>query len=193
MKHSRATIVLLALLTWVDVGSAQLPPLQMQVIKVNKQVANPRESFSAYDNTLVRTTDDVLTYYAIELSRALVPLSDVRVRWAILVQQQNPSRSKLVRGESVCNVPIGGTVKLQTQAVRTGVVIHSRNLGYYDGGTDSVTPHPTARIRGYEVEVYVNGQRVIAEVEPPEVQQDIESAKTKPRALPRPDNPANAP
>jgi len=193
MKHSRATIIFLALVSWFHPAFGQLAPLQLQVIKANKQVTNPRASYSAYDNTLVRTTDDVLTFYTIELSRALTPLSDVRVRWAILVQQQNPGRLKLVQGESVCNLPIGGTVRLQTQAVRTGVVIHSQTPGFYDGGTESVTPHQTARIRGYEVEVYVNGQRVIAEVEPPEVQQEIEAAKKKTKAPPKPNSMPNVP
>jgi hypothetical protein len=191
MKHSRAAILLLALLLWVHTAFAQIVPLQLQVIKVNKQVANPRASYSAYDNTLIRTTDDILTSYAIKLSRAMTPLTDVHVRWVILVQQQNPSRMKLVQGEGVCNVPPWDTVTLQTQPIRTGVFIHSQNTGL--GQTDSFTTHPTATIKGYEVEVYVNGQRVIADIKPPEVQQEIEAAKTRTKARPRTSSTTNAP
>lgn len=181
MKHFRGAIICVALLALAATTFAQLAPFQLQVIKMNKQVINPRASYSAYDNTLIRTTDDVLTFYTIELSRAMIPLNDVHVRWAILVQQQGPWRVRLIKGESVCNVPIGGTIRLQTQPVRTGVVIHSKNTGYYDysGGSDSTSSHPIARIKGYEVEVYVNGQRVIADMEPPEVEQEIEAAKPK--------------
>ena len=181
MNHCRRLVICLAVLSWVHAAFAQIGPLQLQVIKVNKQVANPRASYSAYDNTLIRTSDDILTWYVIKLSRAISPLTNVRVRWAVLVQQQNPRRLRLVQGEGVCNVPPWDTVTLQTQPIRTGVFIHSQNTGL--GQTDSFATHPTATIKGYEVEVYVNGQRVIADVKPPEIQQEIEAArKTRPSA-----------
>lgn len=179
MKLCRTIIILAALLPFVPSALAQLAPLQLQVIKTKKQVTTPNANNDAYANDSTRVTDNVLTFYTIELSRAMKPLTDVRVRWAVLVQLQNPKRLRVLEGERTCNVPIGGTVSLKTQSIRTGVVVRSTTYGYYGfGGSDSVASHRLAEVKGYEVEVYVEDQRVIVDIQPPDVQQEIDTRKT---------------
>ena len=144
----------------------------------------------AYENDSTRVTDNVFTFYTIELSRAMRPLKNVRVRWAVLVQLQNPKRLRVIEGESTCNVPVGGTVSLKTQSIRTGVVVRLTTYGYYGfGGSDSVASRRLAEVRGYEVEVYVAGQRVIVDIQPPDIQQEIDARKTPIRN----ENPAKSP
>jgi hypothetical protein len=173
MKLSRRVLCCVMLLQWALPAFAQVAPLRLQVIAGKKQ-ANPRANYST-GNDVTRVQDDVLSYYTIELSQAMKPLQNVRVHWAILVEQPATKLFRVIEGEHVSNVPVRDAVHFDTSPIRTGVITRSETSGIYDYGTSSVTSQPRNQIKGYEVEVYVAGQRVIVEVQPTEIQQQIES------------------
>jgi len=191
MKLFRKVVLCVMLSQWILSAFAQVAPLRMQVIAGKKQV-NPRANYSS-DNDVTRIRDDVLSYYTIELSQAMQPLRDVRVHWAVLVEQPETRRLRVVEGERVVNVPVRDAVRFDTPPIRTGIITRSETSGIYDYGTSSVTSQPRNQIKGYEVEVYVAGQRVIAEVQPPEIQQQIEALRTPAKTGKAPGNSAPKP
>lgn len=179
---------------------AQAPPLEVQVWPAVQQArpSGTRYSTDPYSDEIATSSQRTLTSYTIQLSRAMMPLSGVKVRWAILVQAPGPGRLRLVQGERICNVPIRDAVTIKTQAVTTSVTVRSTaNYGEYPFNSGStVGAEPGYQIKGYEVEVFVGGRLAVLKVDPPSVQQQIESMRAAPQqgpAIPPPPPQAPAP
>jgi hypothetical protein len=179
---------------------AQAPPLEVQVWPSVQQARPSRTKYSTdpYSDAIATSSQRTLTSYTIQLSRAMMPLSGVKVHWAILVQAPGSDRLRLVQGERVCNVPIRDAVTIKTEAITTSVTVRSTanyaEYPYNNGST--VGAEPGEQIKGYEVEVFVNGSLAVLKVEPPSVQQQVESMRAAPQpgpAIPPPPPRAPAP
>lgn len=181
-------LILLLILPFGNGSFAQAPPVELQVMPVVQQPNGPRTSYSVNPNSdaTIASAQRTLTSYTIQLSRALTPLNGVLVRWAILVQAPASGQLRLVQGERTCDVPVRDAVTIRTQPITTSVVIRSTtNYAEYPYNSSStVGAEPVNQIKGYEVEVFVNGRRVIVKAEPPAVQQQIEAVRAAQQQAP---------
>ena len=177
----------LALLQFGSDSFAQAPPVELQVMPSVQQSGHPRTSYSTdpSSDATITSSDRIQTSYTIQLSRAMTPLQGVRVRWAVLVQSPS-GRTRVVQGERTCNVPVRDAVTIKTQPITTGVLVRSTtNYAEYPFNTGStVGGEPADQIKGYEVEVFVGGSRVIVKAEPPSIQEQIEAMRSTPQRMP---------
>lgn len=187
MSGFKGVIIFLALLLFGSHSFAQAPPLELQVMPSVQQSGHPRTNYSTgpSSDATIMTSDRIQTSYTIQLSRAMTPLQGVRVRWAILVQTPS-GQMRLVQGQRTCNVPIRDAVTIKTQPITTSVTIRSTtNYAEYPFNTGStVGGEPANQIKGYEVEVFVGGSRVIVKAEPATIQEQIESMRATPQNTP---------
>jgi hypothetical protein len=149
---TRALLASVSMALWLATSSAfaQAPSVLMVVTK-QEQIDSSSKGASAtvyYDIKLVSPKD--------------VP--QLQVKYALLVKYYNEIQRRVVEGTKTCSLQAGQSFTFSTKKLKF------KPSGDY-------MSHLEADIEGYAVEAFVGGQRVAADIRPPQIKAKIDEVR----------------
>ena len=158
-------------------SQAQVSPVRLKVSKHQK--SDSKNTYQSSDGYYRSAEKNKSLYYTIDLTNVSGgSAKEFNIKWAVLVKSDNNSYSfvngqyrradpmHVVSGEKSCTLEFGKNCSVDTD------VIELSGWESVDGGFRR--SEYGAKLIGYCVEVFVNDQRVAADIQPPDTKAKIE-------------------
>jgi len=180
MKNVVSFVIALAvLLAGVAAASAQVSPARLKVTRQSK--SDSKETYRSSDGRYRSGEKTKTVLYKVEVSNVSGgPAKEFVIKWAVLVksddavytyQDGNMKRQNLrvVEGEKTCKLEFGKSFNFETDVIElTGWESVSSGMYRSESG---------AKVIGYAVEVFCNGERVASDIQPADTKKKIDQTK----------------
>jgi hypothetical protein len=150
---------------------AQISPVRLSVNKNRKVEQKTTSQQGGYAWSWREQAVNERVYYSIEVANAsTAPLSNLRVKWAVVVQPANRKEPQLIEGERACSLNLSQKFAFDTDVIELSGKKWETSDGQYRRDDSS-------KILGYAVEVFLNDKRVAADIQPTDTKRKIEELK----------------
>ncbi len=165
----------LALLAWfVPCVTAQINPIRLKVNKTEKK--DRKTTYRSTDGYTQQQQINSTVFYTIEVANATTaPVTDLQVKWALLIKTRAVQQFKVIEGERTCNIGLG-----QKYAFDTDIVELSGSQ--WQNNASGARSENSAEVAGYVVEVLKEGRIITSDITPADTKRRIEQLKKPPPA-----------
>jgi hypothetical protein len=163
------------------VAQAQINPVRLKVNKTEKK--DRKTTYRSTDGYTQQQQIQSTVFYTIEVANvSATPVTDLQVKWALLIKTRVVPEFKVVEGERTCSIGLGQKYVFDTDIVElSGSQWQNNWTGSRSGSS--------AEVAGYAVEV-LSGDRIVAsEIIPADTKRRIEQLKKPPASEKQPQDP----
>lgn len=152
-------------------SDAQISPVRLSVNKSRKIEQKTTSQQGGYAWGWREQAVNEKVYYTVEVANAsTAPVSNLRIKWAVLVQPANRKDPQIIEGERSCSLNLGQKFSFDTDVIELSGTKVETSDGQYRRSN-------TSQIAGYAVEVFLNDKRVAADIQPTDAKRKMEDAK----------------
>lgn len=155
-------------------ADAQINPIRLKVNKTEKK--DRKTTYRTTDGFSQQQQINSTVFYTIEVANAAtVPVTDLQIRWALLIKTRVVPEFKVIEGERTCSIGLGQKYAFDTD------IVELSGTQWQDNRTGSRS-EKSAEVAGYVVEVLKEGRIIASDITPADTKHRIEELKKPPPA-----------